>query len=314
MIAPQQSIGGAFGGGGEQDDLMRAIAMSLGENVMVSTDGTEPAAATATVKEGEVVAKEKEKEEEEEELTSGEAEELKQQVIDGFTDRALVGCLTLLDTLPETVYRVTDLLIAIFARNGKEFKEGLLSQLMQEVKVAVEELLAVAHAGGPISDKESPESARAAVRIHLFTLLFDDCSRLCVRLVEGSGAVELMVRLVTVAQEALQSQQGERETPKWITPMLLFLDLYEKVVLAMQRREAMAGICSSNWKWFDVGAGKWQGYQAANNKTINDAFWAGETSVKFTTGRRKYNIQFGSMMQVGHSHCYSGNMHLDQFY
>merc|ERR1719427_1192346 len=107
-----------------------------------------------------------------------------------------------------------------------------------------------------------------------------------------------MVRLVTVAQEALQSQQGERETPKWITPMLLFLDLYEKVVLAMQRREAMAGICSSNWKWFDVGAGKWQGYQAANNKTINDAFWAGETSVKFTTGRRKYNIQFGSMMQA----------------
>ena len=47
-----------------------------------------------------------------------------------------------------------------------------------------------------------------------------------------------------------------------------------------------------------MGAGKWQGYQAANNKTINDAFWAGEQSVKFTTGRRKYNIQFGSMMQA----------------
>merc|ERR1719500_1027367 len=122
--------------------------MSLGENVMVSTDGTEPAAATATVKEGEGVA-------EEEELTSGEAEELKQQVIDGFTDRALVGCLTLLDTLPETVYRVTGLLIAIFARNGKEFKEGLLSQLMQEVKVAVEDLLAVAHSSCTrVSDEE----------------------------------------------------------------------------------------------------------------------------------------------------------------
>merc|ERR1719305_1076253 len=80
--------------------------------------------------------------------------------------------------------------------------------------------------------------------------------------------------------------------------MLLFIDLYEKVVLAMRRREAMASICSTNWKWFDVGAGKWQGYQAANNKTINDAFWAGEQSVKFTTGRRKYNIQFGSMMQA----------------
>merc|ERR1719500_2670116 len=260
--------------------------MSLGENVMVSTDGTEPAAATATVKEGEGVA-------EEEELTSGEAEELKQQVIDGFTDRALVGCLTLLDTLPETVYRVTDLLIAIFARNGKEFKERLLAELMEEVKKSVEELLKT----GKLADRDSEESARAAVRIHLFTLLFEDCSRLCVRLVEESGAVQRMVRLVATAQEALQAQDT-KETPKWITPMLLFIDLYEKVVLAMRRREAMASICSTNWKWFDVGAGKWQGYQAANNKTINDAFWAGDQSVKFTTGRRKYNIQFGSMMQA----------------
>ena len=60
----------------------------------------------------------------------------------------------------------------------------------------------------------------------------------------------------------------------------------------------MASICSHSWKWFDVGAGKWQGYQPGNNKTINDAFWAGEPSVKFTTGRRKYNIQFGAMMQA----------------
>ena len=35
-------------------------------------------------------------------------------MIDGFTDTALNGCLTLLDSLPDNVYRVTDLLIAIF--------------------------------------------------------------------------------------------------------------------------------------------------------------------------------------------------------
>merc|ERR1712015_311446 len=131
---------------------MRAIAMSLGENVMVSTDGVEstaPSGANPDVAAAEAAAKK----EEEEEMSSGEAEALKQQVIEGFTEKALVGCLTLLDTLPETVYRVTDLLIAIFARNGKDFKERLLAELMQEVKVAVEELLAVAHAGGPISDK-----------------------------------------------------------------------------------------------------------------------------------------------------------------
>ena len=288
----QQSIAGGFGPGGEQDDLMQAIAMSLGENVMVSTDGAEGAASSGANPDA-AAAEAAAKKEEEEEMSSGEAEALKQQVIEGFTEKALVGCLTLLDTLPETVYRVTDLLIAIFARNGKEFKERLLAELMEEVKKSVEELLKT----GKLADRESEESARAAVRVHLFTLLFEDCSRLCVRLVEESGAVQRMVQLVATAQEALQAQDT-KETPKWITPMLLFIDLYEKVVLAMRRREAMASICSTNWKWFDVGAGKWQGYQAANNKTINDAFWSGEQSVKFTTGRRKYNIQFGSMMQA----------------
>ena len=121
----------------------------------------------------------------------------------------------------------------------------------------------------------------------------------CVELVESSGAIQLMVQLIRVAQEALHGAPGiVRDTPKWITPMLLFIDLYEKVVLAMKRRDAMASICSNSWKWFDVGAGKWQGYQPGNNKTINDAVWAGDPSVKFTTRRRKYNIQFGSMMQA----------------
>jgi hypothetical protein len=32
------------------------------------------------------------------------------------------------------VYRVTDLLMAIFNSNGKEFKEKLLTQLMGEMK------------------------------------------------------------------------------------------------------------------------------------------------------------------------------------
>ena len=94
------------------------------------------------------------------------------------------------------------------------------------------------------------------------------------------------------------SGEGSKTTPKWITPMLLFIDLYEKVVLAMNRRSAMSDICSTQWKWFEVQNGRWQDYQPANNKTINDAFWAGEQTVKFTTGRRKYSIQFGSMMQA----------------
>ena len=285
----QQSLGGA---GGEQDDLMRAIAMSLGgENVMVSTEGAEAAPSAAAAKEAEQAKCE------EEDMSSDEQEALKHQVIDTFTDTALSGCLTLLDTLPETVYRVTDLIMAVFNRNGKEFKEKLLAELMEEVKKSVEKLLEIAHAGSSV--KDCPESSKAAVRIHLFTLLFEDCSRLCVELVERSGAIGLMVQLIGVAQEVFQLDTAETvATPKWITPMLLFIDLYEKVVLAMKRRDAMSQVCSTSWKWFEVASGKWQDYQAANNKTINDAFWAGEQTVKFTNGRKKYSVQFGAMMQA----------------
>ena len=118
---------------------------------------------------------------------------MKQQVIDTFTSSALQGCLTLLDTLPETVYRVTDLLIAIFQRNGAKFKETLLRELMGEVKDAIKELIRVGQEGDDVATAlcNSEASSKAAVRIHLFTLLFEDCHRLCVKLVESTQTMQV---------------------------------------------------------------------------------------------------------------------------
>jgi E3 ubiquitin-protein ligase HUWE1 len=201
LLQQQQSLGGAGGSSNNsfvgQDDLMRAIAMSLGENVMVSTDGngssTTAGGAATSETSGEssleAVA------DADDLLPTGEQEALKQQVIDTFTSSALSGCLTLLDTLPETVYRVTDLLMAMFQRNGPAFKETLLADLMAEVHKAVVELLAIAHgaAGNTAANLATcVESRRAAVRIHLFTLLFEDCSRLCVRLVENTDTMQVI--------------------------------------------------------------------------------------------------------------------------
>ena len=91
--------------------------------------------------------------------------------------------------------------------------------------------------------------------------------------VEGRGGEGL----VAMAQEPLQSQDrgADRETPKWIMPVLLFfmrweigcvcvfVHLYLQVVLAMRRLEEMADIWSTNWKWFGVGASKWEGYRTS---------------------------------------------------
>ncbi len=65
---------------------------------------------------------------------------------------------------------------------------------MAEVQKSVAELLAIAHGGEAATAANlaaSPESRRAAVRIHLFTLLFEDCSRLCVRLVENTDTMQV---------------------------------------------------------------------------------------------------------------------------
>ena len=66
----------------------------------------------------------------------------------------------------------------------------------------------------------------------------------------------------------------------------------------MNRKHALGKICAHSWKWFDLSNGKWMAYEAENNKTIDEAFWAGEPSVRINNRRRKYTIWFGNMMQV----------------
>ena len=54
----------------------------------------------------------------------------------------------------------------------------------------------------------------------------------------------------------------------------------------------------NNWRWFDDRSGRWCSYSASNNSTIDSAWWAGESSVRFTAGRRRYTVQFNTMVQV----------------
>ena len=150
---------------------------------------------------------------------------------------------------------------------------------------------------------------RAAVRIHLFTLLFEDCKRMCATIVSSTNILASMTHLLNVTQHKLKLYKaralksglkfvaGPDITPKWMTPMLLFIDLHEKVVLGAKRKAALQDICSHAWKWYDMNSGNWKEYKAANNRIIDDAFWEGEPSVKINNGR-KYVIYFKTMMQV----------------
>ncbi|XP_059079512.1 E3 ubiquitin-protein ligase HUWE1-like isoform X2 [Tigriopus californicus] len=303
------SAGPSMSGAADQDELMRAIAISLGENVLVSggsgqiVDNSEPRAGPSTTKKAP-----EEEEQEDEEMDEKEFASIEKHVLDEFADNALQGCLSLIDTLPDCVFKVCDLLVAVFNRNGPLIKESHLRSLGQEVGQVLDQLNANAK-----NDKSfengmdylitSSVAAQAAARIHLFTLLYEDCKMLCAKMVHSSCVITSMTTLLDTFQKVVKGLRGgsnpvEVETPKWMTPMVLFIDLHEKVILGINRRAQLKEMCTHSWKYYDIASGKWCNYMAVNNKTIDDAFWAGETSVKIQTGRRKYTIQFGSMLQA----------------
>lgn len=67
-------------------------------------------------------------------------EPLGKSILDGFVEQALTGCLSLLDCLPETVYRVCSLVVAMVQRNGDSYRDCMLASLAKEIGSCVASL------------------------------------------------------------------------------------------------------------------------------------------------------------------------------
>ena len=63
-----------------------------------------------------------------------EAEPLDPQELHAFTDSMLPGCFHLLDELPDTVYRLCDLLMTAIKRSGPEYRDLILGQVVHQVR------------------------------------------------------------------------------------------------------------------------------------------------------------------------------------
>ena len=46
----------------------------------------------------------------------------------------LPGCVTLVSDVPETVYKACDLIVAISARNGREWRDRVLGEILETVR------------------------------------------------------------------------------------------------------------------------------------------------------------------------------------
>ncbi|XP_063288562.1 E3 ubiquitin-protein ligase HUWE1 isoform X2 [Pelobates fuscus] len=298
----------------EEDQMLRAIAMSLGQDIPMEQRAELPEETARRKEEEERKAREKQEEEEAKCLEKfQDAEPLEQDELHGFTDTMLPGCFHLLDELPDTVYRVCDLIMTAIKRNGADYRDMILKQVVNQVWEAADVLIKAAL---PLTTNDTktvsewisqmatlPQASNLATRILLLTLLFEELKLPCARIVETSGILNVLIKLLEVVQPCLQAakEQKEVQTPKWITPVLLLIDFYEKTSISSKRRVQMNRYLQSNgnnWRWFDDRSGRWCSYSASNNSTIDTAWKAGETCVRFTAGRRRYTVQFTTMVQV----------------
>lgn len=145
----------------EEDQMMRAIAMSLGQEVSMEqrSDSPEVCPFNAPIwtqihcrlkhflnecnlfqeaarrrEEEDRRARERAEEEEARCLERFmEAEPLDPQELHTFTDSMLPGCFHLLDELPDTVYRLCDLLMTAIKRSGPEYRDLILGQVVHQV-------------------------------------------------------------------------------------------------------------------------------------------------------------------------------------
>ena len=278
----------------DDDQIMHAIAMSLGDSDPKKSASTSEEQTPREVP-----------------LSSN---------IDDFTRTALEQCLNLLDLMPDTVYRICDLLVTITKRNGEEWRDNMLRQLIREIGDLVDHLIEIAEATDENAGTrlvECDESNKVAGRIYLYTLFFEGTFQEmrvpCAQIVEECSILDKLVRLLVVSEGPLTSNKQKpakeganakesgpstTKTPKWLAPLLLLIDRLEKVAVLTQRKQIMHKVTNRVWKWFDLSTGKWKPYSPPNNKLINDAYWAGEPSVRITCSQRRYLITFSCMTQV----------------
>ncbi|GCB69809.1 hypothetical protein scyTo_0012493 [Scyliorhinus torazame] len=298
----------------EEDQMMRAIAMSLGQDIPMDQSTESPEEAARRKEEEERKAREKQEEEEVKSLERyQDVAPLEPDELNSFTEKMLPGCFHLLDELPDTVYRVCDLIMTAIKRNGADYRDLILTRVVEQVWEAANVLITAAL---PLTTSDTktvaewtsqmatlPQASNLATRILLVTLLFEELKLTCARIVETSGILGVLIKLLEVAQPCLQAAKEQKDvhTPKWITPVLLLIDFYEKMSVSSKRRAQMNKYLQptgNNWRWFDDRSGRWCSYSASNNSTIDAAWRAGETSVRFTAGRRRYTVQFNTMVQV----------------
>ena len=109
----------------------------------------------------------------------------------------------------------------------------------------MEELTAIAKSDRPTAVaelKDSPLASRTAIRIHLFSLIFEEFKTECSLILEDRKGLDPCIALLSALQAAIGAENKSAATPKWLAPLLLMIDLYEKTAVASHRRYVLSQV------------------------------------------------------------------------
>ncbi|KAL1492672.1 hypothetical protein ABEB36_010896 [Hypothenemus hampei] len=219
-------------------------------------------------------------------------------LLDEFTKTALSMCLELLNIMPDLVHRACELLVTIMKRNGKCYRDDLLETVVKNIlENALEATVSL------------ESSRRLANYTHLFILFYEVASYYEMKFpfmaIFGTPLVDLIIYRIRQTQHSIReltelSEEYCREPPepRWLSPCLLLIDAYSKVANRTERKCKMHISTTRIWRWYDLVTGRWTHYSTTNNRIINEAYWAGEQSVRVTCGRKRYTITFPNMLQI----------------
>lgn len=231
-----------------------------------------------------------------------------------FSDEAVQTCLFLIDQVPDTVLKGTELLVILFRRNSVQWRSAMLTEIVKTLVDGASKIRTMIRDVDPnnVNMDElfyGEMASQFNVRLHIFSLFLDGQYTdlripAIVILTEYKLVHELVNLLFEIERMLAQCDIKASGSPKWLAQMILLIDLFEKVALYTQRKAEMHAVTSRTWKWYEVATGKWNAYTPQNNKIINDAYWAGESSVRLSVGRNRYTINFNCMSQVNEE---SGN-------
>lgn len=177
---------------------------------------------------------------------------LSEQLLSDFGEEAVRTSLYLIDQVPDAVFKGTELLGILFKRT--EIKWKMLATIISTMIDCAEQLRTM------LTDRVTPLEtiffgeigSRFTVRLHIFCLFLEvsqyhDLRTPVILSIKEFKLMPKLISLLNETEDVLTAKAGKcLYTPKWLSQMILLIDLYEKVVVSIRRRNEMHRITTNS--------------------------------------------------------------------